>query len=214
MHHLSICSKCGYGHSSDTCVTDDEVVAWFDSQSEEFLAALPGYEDGLTPRRAWNEFFSSSPATEAAPASSPAPVLAGQGEGTKQRKHPDGCTCVTCAFPADYSARFAPDSGLADFNIWLEAKASAASKGVYRSSAYPTIEELGHLYVIAGCRAAIDLLMQFKRCVRTAAAARGPACGDTSAAGEAAINFGGYGGAYPSSVPVGNTGTTSTGQGV
>ena len=46
------------------------------------------------------------------------------------------------------------------------------------------------------------------------AAARGPACGDASAAGEAAINFGGYGGAYPSSVPVGNTGTTSTGQGV
>lgn len=85
MHHLSICSKCGYGHSSDTCVTDDEVVAWFDSQSEEFLAALPGYEDGLTPRRAWNEFFSSSPATEAAPASSPAPVVAGQGEGTIYR---------------------------------------------------------------------------------------------------------------------------------
>lgn len=85
MHHLSICSKCGYGHSSDTCVTDDEVVAWFDSQSEEFLAAVPGYEDGLTPRRAWNEFFSSSPATEAAPASSPAPVVAGQGEGTIYR---------------------------------------------------------------------------------------------------------------------------------
>lgn len=49
---------------------------------------------------------------------------------------------------------------------------------------------------------------------RQSAAARGPACGDTSAAGEAAINFGGYGGAYPSSVPVGNTGTTSTGRGV
>lgn len=29
-----------------------------------------------------------------------------------------------------------------------------------------------------------------------------------------AINFGGYCGAYPSSVPVGNTGTTSTGQGI
>ena len=29
-----------------------------------------------------------------------------------------------------------------------------------------------------------------------------------------AINFGGYCGAYPSSVPVGNTGTTSTGLGV
>lgn len=30
----------------------------------------------------------------------------------------------------------------------------------------------------------------------------------------AAINFGGYCGSYPSLVPVGNTGTTSTGQGV
>lgn len=47
-----------------------------------------------------------------------------------------------------------------------------------------------------------------------AAAARGPACGDTSAAAPAAIKFGGYAPAYPSSVPVGNTGTTSTGQGV
>ncbi len=47
-----------------------------------------------------------------------------------------------------------------------------------------------------------------------AAAARGPACGDTSAAAPAAINFGGYAPAYSSSVPVGNTGTTSTGQGV
>lgn len=47
-----------------------------------------------------------------------------------------------------------------------------------------------------------------------AAAARGPACGDASAAGEAAINFGGYADAYPTPIPVGNTGTTSTGQGV
>lgn len=39
-----------------------------------------------------------------------------------------------------------------------------------------------------------------------AAAARGPACGDTSAAAPAAINFGGYAPAYSSSVPVGNHG--------
>lgn len=98
MHHLSICSKCGYGHSSDTCVTDEEVVAWFDSQSEEFLAALPGYEDGLTPRRAWNEFFSSSPATETAPASSPAQVVAGQGEGTLSSEYLRACSdfCDFC----------------------------------------------------------------------------------------------------------------------
>lgn len=47
-----------------------------------------------------------------------------------------------------------------------------------------------------------------------AAAARGPACGGGAAAAQAAINFGGYGGADTSPVPVSNTGTTSTGRGV
>ena len=42
-----------------------------------------------------------------------------------------------------------------------------------------------------------------------AAAARGPACGGGAAA-QAAINFGGYGAAETSPVPVSNTGTTST----
>ena len=66
------------------------------------------------------------------------------------------------------------------------------------------------------CQAALRVYMRFVgfRLAASLAAARGPACGDTSAAGEAAINFGGYGGAYPSSVPVGNTGTTSTGRGI
>ena len=44
-------------------------------------------------------------------------------------------------------------------------------------------------------------------------AAQALACG-SAAQGQAAIsaiNFGGYAGAYPTSVPVGNTGTTSTG---
>lgn len=41
-----------------------------------------------------------------------------------------------------------------------------------------------------------------------AAAARGPACGGGAAAAQAAINFGGYGGAETSPVPVSNTGTT------
>ena len=47
-------------------------------------------------------------------------------------------------------------------------------------------------------------------------AAQALACG-SAAQGQAAIsaiNFGGYAGAYPSSVPVGNTGTTSTGHSV
>ena len=44
-------------------------------------------------------------------------------------------------------------------------------------------------------------------------AAQALACG-SAAQGQAAIsaiNFGGYAGAYPTSVPIGNTGTTSTG---
>lgn len=46
------------------------------------------------------------------------------------------------------------------------------------------------------------------------AAAQALACGSVVQGTQApsAINFGGYAGAYPSSVPVGNTGTTSTGR--
>ena len=43
-----------------------------------------------------------------------------------------------------------------------------------------------------------------------AAAARGPACGGGAAVAQAAINFGGYGAAETSPVPVSNTGTTLT----
>lgn len=43
-----------------------------------------------------------------------------------------------------------------------------------------------------------------------AAAARGPACGGGVAVAQAAINFGGYGAAETSPVPVSNTGTTLT----
>lgn len=48
------------------------------------------------------------------------------------------------------------------------------------------------------------------------AAAQASACGSAAqgAQAQSAINFGGYVGAYPSSVPVGNTGTTSTGYSV
>lgn len=82
MHHLSICSECGCGHNSDTCVSDGEVVAWFDSQSEEFLRDMSERFDANTPREVWNAFFCSSPAIETAPASSPASADAGQGMGT------------------------------------------------------------------------------------------------------------------------------------
>ena len=155
MHHLSICSKCGYGHSSDTCVTDDEVVAWFDSQSEEFLAALPGYEDGLTPRRAWNEFFSSSPATEAAPASSPAPVVAGQGEGTTVEQ-----------FQRWLETKAHKSSSVIQaFQRWLETKAHKSSSVIQATEPRFTFARdvyLDESLVIAECRVATKLLMQFK----------------------------------------------------
>jgi hypothetical protein len=61
---------------------DLAIVAWYDSQTEETLAALPGYEDGLTPRQAWNAFFCPPPATNATGESLAAPAPGGQGVGT------------------------------------------------------------------------------------------------------------------------------------
>lgn len=40
---------------------DQAICAWYESQTEETLSALPGYEDGLTPRQAWAAFFSVCP---------------------------------------------------------------------------------------------------------------------------------------------------------
>ena len=57
------------------------IIAWHDSQTEEFLASLPGYEDGLTPRQAW-EAFCSLPATKQPGEGLAAPADAGQGVGT------------------------------------------------------------------------------------------------------------------------------------
>ena len=57
------------------------IIAWHDSQTEEFLASLPGYEDGLTPRQAW-EAFCSLPATKQPGEGLAAPAEAGQGVGS------------------------------------------------------------------------------------------------------------------------------------
>lgn len=57
------------------------IIAWHDSQTEEFLASLPGYEDGLTPRQAW-EAFCSLPATKQPGEGLAAPADAGQGACT------------------------------------------------------------------------------------------------------------------------------------
>ena len=55
---------------------DQAICAWYDSQSEEFLSALPGYEDGLTPREAWTAFISdcTPPATKGAARAVAAPA--------------------------------------------------------------------------------------------------------------------------------------------
>ena len=53
---------------------------------------------------------------------------------------------------------------LEHFQRWLETKAHAAFQKVSGSSRYdPTPEELGHALVVAECRAATKLLMQFKQ---------------------------------------------------
>lgn len=71
----------------------------------------------------------------------------------------------------DQSARLAASAqvgqvegthALEQFQRWLETKAHAAFAMVDGSSAYPTAAELGHLYLIAECRAATKLLMQYK----------------------------------------------------
>ena len=65
--------------------------------------------------------------------------------------------------------------------------------------------------------------MSASQCLMSVTAAQASACPQRSedsrlhaqryaAIALVAINFGGYCGAYPSSVPVGNTGTTSTGR--
>ena len=77
------------------------IIAWHDSQTEEFLASLPGYEDGLTPRQAW-EAFCSLPATKQPGEGLAAPADAGQGVGTLrhafsfQFSDPDGSWNRTC----------------------------------------------------------------------------------------------------------------------
>ena len=84
---------------------DLAIVAWYDSQTEETLAALPGYDDGLTPRQAWQAFLASAclpPATNATGESLAAPASGGQGVGTPrhafsfQFSDPDGSWNRTC----------------------------------------------------------------------------------------------------------------------
>ena len=63
---------------------DLAIVAWYDSLTEETLAALPGYEDGLTPRQAWQAYNAADclpPATNATGKSLAAPASGGQGAG-------------------------------------------------------------------------------------------------------------------------------------
>ncbi|MDH1903708.1 hypothetical protein N5D67_15520 [Comamonas aquatica] len=79
-----------------------------------------------------------------------------------------------CSLPGqeDQSARLAASAEvgqvvdtptLEQFQRWLETKAHAAFQKVSGSSRYyPTPEELGNALVVAECRAATKLLMQFK----------------------------------------------------
>ncbi|GGH53762.1 hypothetical protein GCM10010975_09660 [Comamonas phosphati] len=53
----TICDLCGFAHTSPGCPTDDEVVSWYDSQTDEFLIDLQERCGAWTPREAWNAFF-------------------------------------------------------------------------------------------------------------------------------------------------------------
>ena len=76
------CTQCGYIHFSDTCPTDDEICAWYESQSEETLRDFQDRFDAQTPRQAWNTFFRPTPATNTNGESLAARAGGGQGEGT------------------------------------------------------------------------------------------------------------------------------------
>ena len=96
LNHFALCSMCGFCHSSADCPTDDQVVAWYDSQSEELLNSLPGANDGLTPRQAWNAFFSRPPGQKDQSESLAAPAQVDQVGGTlvpyTHEEHARRCT--------------------------------------------------------------------------------------------------------------------------
>jgi hypothetical protein len=78
-----VCTQCGFFHKSrTTCRSDEQVCAWYNNQPEERLSALPGYEDGLTPRQAWNLCFRPSPAHKRHGESLAARSVTGQGADT------------------------------------------------------------------------------------------------------------------------------------
>lgn len=76
------CTQCGYIHRSNTCPTDDEICAWYESQSEQWLSSLSRHVEGMTPRKAWNFFFRPTPATNTNGESLAARAAGGQGAGT------------------------------------------------------------------------------------------------------------------------------------
>ena len=93
------------------------IIAWHDSQTEELLASLPGYEDGLTPRQAW-EAFCSLPATKQPGEGLAAPADAGQGAGTLLRPS----VYLGCAFMLGLyvcgSWRSLCDHGTGSYAMW------------------------------------------------------------------------------------------------
>lgn len=61
-----ICTVCGFRHVGSGCPSDKSVVAWYDCASEYFLSLIPGYEDGNTPRQAWNAYLALPPGRQIA----------------------------------------------------------------------------------------------------------------------------------------------------
>ena len=93
------------------------IIAWHDSQTEEFLASLPGYEDGLTPRQAW-EAFCSLPATKQPGEGLAAPAVAGQGAGTLLRPSVHLGFELMLGMCACGSWRSFCDHGIGTFAMW------------------------------------------------------------------------------------------------
>lgn len=93
------------------------IIAWHDSQTEELLASLPGYEDGLTPRQAW-EAFCSLPAEKQPGQGLAASADAGQGAGTVLRPSVHLVFKLMLGMCAFGSWRSFCDHGKGTFAMW------------------------------------------------------------------------------------------------
>lgn len=117
--------------------------------------------------------FSPPPAPTSPSESIAAPAEVGQVEGTQASQKPvcrrgtcpAGRLCLACEFPMDLSDAGSADPVLEQFQRWLENKAHSSAAWVRNMEPLRFFAEdvfSSEELVVAECRAATKLLMQFK----------------------------------------------------